>query len=118
MGSYAGRPALVLAVDGTYSGEDHQRALRLQDLPGSGDCVAGGGEQKTAPSTRRASVQPAYANQVTYRYAFATPESLQTGFFEPATLGWHAPDPVAALPTSGQVYWLGQDSTPEAVCPN
>ena len=110
-GSYAGRPALVLAIEGTISGEDHDVRYTSKTYLDPVTALPVGktedGSFDVSPGTTAT-----YANQVTYRYAFAKPESLQRGFFDPATLGWHAPDPVAALPTGVPVYWLGQDFDP------
>ena len=110
-GSYAGRPALVLANEGTTSGDDGKVHFTSKTYLDPVTALPLGKTEDGTLDTNN-TITGTYSSQVTYRYAFVPPESLQRGFFDPATLGWHAPDPVAALPTGVPVYWLGQDFDP------
>jgi hypothetical protein len=103
-GRYLSHPALILVSEGTSGGSEQTiRSTTRLYLDPSTALPLGATEDGTIESER---VNPLHRT-TSYQSEFVSPSTPPAGVYDPASLGWHLPDPIADVPTDAPIYWLG-----------
>lgn len=113
-GSYQGQPALVLATSGTVQAEDSASTTTSRT---NLDPVTALPLGATSDGTVKSATVVPLHEVTTYRGEDLAPGSLKADFFDPASLGRHAPDPEDALGHGLPFYWLGRTWSPGGKLP-
>jgi hypothetical protein len=115
-GQFQGRAALVLVSHQVSSSEDEiVTDVRTYLDPATGLPEAA---RQTRSGTADDGSPVTVHAALSYRSDTAAADTLAAGFFDPAALGWQVPDPVADLPTTAPVYWLGPTYDPGGRLPS
>ena len=114
-GNYQGQDALVL-INHQVSSSENQTMTEVRTyldpatgLPEAARTTSSGTADDGSPTSAHAALS--------YRADTASADTLDPGFFDPASLAWHVPNPVTDLPTSAPIYWLGPTYEPGAQLP-
>jgi hypothetical protein len=103
-GTYQGHPATVLFTDTSFTGSDQAAVTTQRTLLDPATALP-------LAATVNGTIDDGHLARVhatlAYHTRFQPRSSLPADFFDPASLGWHLPDPVADLPTDTPIYWLG-----------
>jgi hypothetical protein len=108
-GTWHGRPALVLVFHRVSGGEDTTETVDGREFLDA-ETAMPLAQEEAGRITGEGSF--ALLRTTTFAGSFVDDGAVAADFFDPASLGWHAPDPEKDLPTDVPVYWLGRTFGP------
>jgi hypothetical protein len=108
-GTWHGRPALVLLFHRVGGGEDTTETVDGREFLDAKTAIPLAQEEAGRIT---GDGDFALRRMTTFAGSFVDDSAVAAEFFDPASLGWHAPDPEKDLPTDVPVYWLGRTFDP------
>jgi hypothetical protein len=108
-GTWHGTPALVLVFHRVSGGEDTSETVDGREFLDAKTALPLA-QEEAGRITGDGTV--ALQRTTTFVGSFVGDAAVAADFFDPASLGWHAPDPEKDLPTDVPVYWLGGSFDP------